>query len=117
MTWVHYQDRDMKAKVDGDLARARRTVYLIIPKFFMAVTATSIYFWGPEPYSTLAMIFISLVLGVWPMQAIRRQQAYTRGWHDGRRLAFLALREANDRHMDLEDWLSGEMERDMRTLL
>lgn len=102
----------MRARIDGDFNRARRTVWAMPLRLALGVAAVVAAQLAPEPWQSAAWVLLAGVIGiVFPGAALDRQLAYGSGWHRGRRVAFDALAECARRGMTIDDWIDGEMER------
>jgi hypothetical protein len=62
------------------------------------------------------MLALSVMVGLVPLHCWQRAASYRSGWLDGRRAMVVAMGEASQRGMSLNDWLDAELERDMRIL-
>ena len=90
-------------------------------KFLIAMAVVVALTWRTDvvskPWGGLAVMVLGFAVGTIPMQNFARAAAYRSGWIDGRTVAFDAFREARQRDLSLNDWLEGEMERDLSIFL
>lgn len=62
---------------------------------------------------TVAMMIIGVFVGFSLLGGLKRAGAYRNGWLNGRASMVQALAEAHRRDMSLDDWLNGELARDL----
>lgn len=118
MRWVNIRRRSMKAKINGDDRRWRRTVYGIGVRLLVALCLISLGTWGPEPWGYLAGILLGCIAGAYfCMSSVDRTQAYTDGWHDGRRAMHDSYHEASERGIGIYDWWDAERDKTWGTPL
>ncbi len=79
-------------------------------------------FWVPEDSISIALVnslsalVIGLYAGAGVLAALRRRQAYQRGWQEARRVVFASLGEALQRGIPPMEWVALEIERDLHDL-
>lgn len=110
-----YLRRDERASV-SDPRRMRRMLATGLLTFGLVVAAVFIgqNDWGWA--TAVAAGFIGLIAGRVGLLGIRRTLAYRHGWLEGRHQMIVSLHESAERGMTLDDWLRGELERDVGIL-
>lgn len=71
----------------------------------------------PGWLTTVAGAVLGGLVGRAGLARLRRAMSYRSGWLAGRQVMVSALSEALRRGMDVEDWLHGELERDVKMLM
>lgn len=123
VTWADrvlaVQRRREEMYVRGDKGAARRELGLAVVGFVVLVAAWNAASWGDDTTwgEAAGLIFVGLAIGLVPFAALRRAQAYRRGWMDGRRALATSLDEATRRGMSHREWVLAELERDWNTLI
>lgn len=109
----------MRAKVNDDYTRWRRTVWMIFVRLLIGIVVVSVVqLVMPGPVAFVASMAVSVATGYYfTMGSYDRTQAYTDGWHDGRRAFHDSFREARDRGIGIYDWYDLEREKTWGTHL
>lgn len=68
---------------------------------------------SPGLLDTTAGVVGGAIVGMHLLRTTRRARAYQRGWLDGRKQMIASMEEAMRRDINMQDWLHGEIERDL----
>lgn len=65
---------------------------------------------------TFCSVCVGWLLGRGAMRQFARARAYRDGWLAGRMQMIISMKESHERGMSPDEWLEGEMERDMSVM-
>lgn len=118
LKWLGHDCMVEQAQVDGNAELVQRAKAWVWVKFAILISllAALVFQEFGEPLFTLAMFVLTVIVSIWCMETMRRQVAYSRGWHEGRQLALNAFREAERRGHSPREWFDAEIERSANSL-
>lgn len=96
--------------------RLRRLFWWDVSTFLTIVALVVVEAWTAEStvVNALVLPIICLLIGRTLLARMVRARAYRNGWLDGRRQMVGSMAEAVQRGFTIEEWLEGEIERDIQ---
>jgi hypothetical protein len=116
-TWlVHRSERVDRMLVARNARLIVRVLVTDLSLLILAWAGLLLFRHGPGPLAIIATLAIALELGRVGIVGLRRAEAYRSGWLDGRSAMLSSLAEAHRRGLTVQEWVQGEMERQMSVL-
>lgn len=87
-------------------------------RFVVALAALQLTVWPPKDsvWYMLGVVLLGGMLGQWAAIRLSRATARQIGYLDGRRQMWASLHESWERGLSYDEWVEGELERDLRHL-
>lgn len=112
--WVDRSIASQRSAVDEP--HLFRRVLLRVGVLFLVVLFCALIrlWWAPgSQWDVVTGAVLGALAALGALHGLSRAMAYRDGWLRGRAAMVAALGEARERGMSLDDWLAGELERDL----